>query len=68
VRGTGDTKLVMVPGYQWSHAHSWVEHHPQGWIADPADRFRYAAHHYWLRDGSKPYEDAVAEAVQQGFG
>lgn len=64
IRATGDTTLLMVPGYDWSSLPRWRQTHPVGWITDPADNFRYEAHHYWddIGEGAYtlPYVDEVA--------
>jgi hypothetical protein len=56
IRRAGDTKLVLVPGYNWSHVDTWLRDHPVGWINDPARNFRYDAHQYWDAGGSGSYE------------
>ena len=63
IRSTGDTKMVHVPGYGWSHVQVWTTHHPAPWITDPADNFLYDAHHYWDRDHSASYALSYAEEV-----
>lgn len=70
IRANGDNKLVMVPGYNWSGAQGWAGTHPKSWIVDPANNFRYEAHHYWDRDNSGDYPDAYdAEVIDaQGKG
>lgn len=70
IRRTGDRKFVLVPGYFWSGAQRWPDVHPDAWIRDPLDRFRYEAHHYWDRDNSGGYHHSYAEEVEdaeQGF-
>jgi len=63
IRGNGDDTLVLVPGYDWAAVRGWAEEHPQAWIVDPLDRFRYEAHHYWDADRSGRYEDRYADEV-----
>lgn len=67
LRDAGDGMLVLVPGYDWSSLSRWTQTHPDGWITDPADNFRYEAHHYWDATGegayALPYADELA-AVQ----
>ncbi|MDQ4137987.1 MAG: glycoside hydrolase family 5 protein [Actinomycetota bacterium] len=64
LREAGDETLVLVGGYDWSGVEGWREIHPDGWISDPADNFRYEAHHYWDSDATgtytQPYADVVA--------
>ena len=71
IRKNGDTKLVLVPGYNWSGAQVWQKTHPKGWIVDPAGNFRYEAHHYWDADNSGTYRQSYAEtvdaAVKKGY-
>lgn len=63
LRDAGDDTLILVGGYDWSGVDGWREIHPDGWIDDPADNFRYEAHHYWDSDASgtykEPYDDVV---------
>ncbi|WAB82149.1 cellulase family glycosylhydrolase [Microcella daejeonensis] len=67
LRDAGDGMLVLVPGYDWSSLPRWTTTHADGWITDPADNFRYEAHHYWDAVGegayALPYADELA-AVQ----
>ena len=56
IRGTGDTKTVLINGYRWSSLADWEEIHPDPWISDPASNFFYTAHHYWDRDWSGGYD------------
>ena len=69
--GGGDDRLVLVQGYEWAGAQRWPQNHPKAWISDPADNFRYEAHHYWDRNNSgaytNGYEAEVADAQQRGF-
>ncbi|HUQ64238.1 MAG TPA: cellulase family glycosylhydrolase [Acidimicrobiales bacterium] len=71
IRLNGDTKTVMVPGYNWSGAQQWTSQHPLPWIVDTANNFRYEAHHYWDRDSSGAYPNSyaseVANAQSRGF-
>ena len=56
IRATGDRKLVVVPGDNWSSAEQWARTHgPSGWIVDPALNFAYEAHQYFDRDSSGTY-------------
>lgn len=69
IRHNGDTKLVLVPGYNWSGAQQWTAQHPRAWIADA--NVRYEAHHYWDRDSSGAYLNSyaaeVADAQARGY-
>ena len=71
IRANGDTKLVLVPGYQWSGVKQWATQHPRAWITDWAGNFRYEAHHYFDRDNSgtyvRTYDEEVADAEARGY-
>ncbi len=67
IRDRGDSTLIMVPGYNWSHAGGWAEQHPRAWIDDPAHNIRYTAHHYWKQDYESSYDSEVARAVAAGY-
>jgi endoglucanase len=61
IRGNGDRKFVLVPGYEWSGVQTWTRTHPDAWINDPANRFLYEAHHYFDGDHSGTYKRTFAE-------
>jgi len=63
IRSNGDDTLVLVPGYDWAAVRGWAEEHPEAWIVDPLDRFRYEAHHYWDADRSGRYRDRYADEI-----
>lgn len=63
LRDEGDDTLIMVAGYDWSSAARWAKNHPDGWIKDKANNFRYEAHHYWDSDGSGFYERLFQEEL-----
>ena len=67
IRSTGDSTMIMVPGYEWSHVYEWTEQHPRAWINDPADNIRYTAHHYWQRGYDSSYDTEVADAQANGY-
>ncbi|MEO6120570.1 MAG: cellulase family glycosylhydrolase, partial [Acidimicrobiales bacterium] len=71
IRASGDTKLVLVPGYNWSGAQQWTSQHPVAWIVDPAGNHRYEAHHYFDSDNSgaypRSYDQELAAAVAAGY-
>ncbi len=71
IRSGGDRRLVLVQGYEWAGAQRWPANHPTARISDPADNFRYEAHHYWDRDNSGAYSNGYAAEVdnaqQRGF-
>jgi aryl-phospho-beta-D-glucosidase BglC (GH1 family) len=55
IRGSGDTKLIIVSGYLWSGVVNWGGQHPKGWITDRHNNVLYEAHHYWDSDSSGHY-------------
>ncbi len=71
IRSNGDSKVILVPGYQWSHVTQFPVQHPRAWITDPAGNFRYEAHQYFDRNGSGSYSYSyaaeVADAEARGF-
>ncbi|WP_157936845.1 glycoside hydrolase family 5 protein [Geodermatophilus chilensis] len=67
IRTAGDDTLIMVAGYQYSHAGEWPEQHPQAWIEDPEDNVKYEAHHYWKRGDGNSYAMELAYAEESGY-
>lgn len=71
IRRAGDSKLLLVPGYNYSHLDTWLRDHPVGWINDPARNFRYDAHQYWDYGGgawfTRSYDAENALAAAAGF-
>ena len=67
IRDRGDDKLIMVPGYNWSHPGGWTRQHPHAWIDDPAGNIRYTAHHYWQQGYDHSYDSEVTRAVASGY-
>ena len=61
IRANADSTLVLVPGYDFSHAYNWPVNHPAGWITDSANNFRYEAHHYWDTNHSGTYVNSYAQ-------
>ncbi len=68
IRANNDTTLVMVPGYDFSHAYNWSTNHPTTWITDSANNFRYEAHHYWDSDHSGNYLVSYAQELSNAQG
>jgi hypothetical protein len=66
IRASGDKTLIMVPGYDWSHAGEFAKNHPWAWIVDPANNVRYTAHQYW-REDSNSYDTELARAAEAGY-
>lgn len=63
IRATGDTREIMVAGYQWSSMVAWSTNHPTSWIKDPANNFRFEAHQYFDAAHSgvyRSYDEEVA--------
>ena len=63
LREAGDDTLLMVAGYDYSSLPRWRENHPTGWIDDPADNFRYEAHHYWDSLAEGAYDLSYADEL-----
>lgn len=66
IRATGDTRTIMVAGYQWSNLNAWAANHPVSWIKDPARNFEYEAHQYFDARHSgiyRSYDEEVAAVV-----
>lgn len=55
IRRTGDQRLLMVAGYQWSSMAPWASNHPVAWIKDAARNMMYEAHQYWNSNNSGVY-------------
>ena len=68
LREAGDDTLILVGGYDWSGVEGWRDVHPDAWIDDPADNFRYEAHHYWDADATGTYRDPYQMVVDQFAG
>ena len=66
IRRTGDTRLLMIEGYEWSGLHAWARTHPKAWITDPADNIRYSPHHYWDSRHSSQYGTYDLETQRWG--
>ncbi len=70
IRATGEIRVIMVGGYNWSGMHSWASLHPVAWINDPARNVMYEAHQYWNSNNSgvyMSYEQELAAAKAQGW-
>lgn len=70
IRANGDTKRIMVSGYDWSGAQIWSTTHPTPWITDSANNFAYEAHYYFDTGNSGAYNDtyATTNTAAQGMG
>jgi len=57
IRATGETRLLMIGGYDWSGMKNWATLHPAAWIVDPAatDNIMYEAHQYFDSRNSGVY-------------
>jgi endoglucanase len=62
IRATGATQLILVPGTDWTGAHSWMNNNAavMGGVVDPLNKFVYTAHQYLDSDRSGTHRDAVA--------
>lgn len=71
LRTAGETRLLMVPGYNFSNARVWVQEHPRKWITDTTNNHRYTAHHYFPRFGdgqfNAGYTQEIANAALDGW-
>jgi endoglucanase len=73
IRSTGATQLILVPGTNWTGAHSWTK--TQNALAmldvfDPLDNFAYEAHQYLdsnYSGGSESCTVTDASTVLEGF-
>lgn len=64
VRATGDTRLVLVGGHNWSSLTAWRFSHPTGWITD--DNFVYEAHHYFDTQSALGRRSGTYQQTAQG--
>lgn len=65
IRSDGDTRPILVAGYNWSKIKSWPKTHPKAWISDPARNFFYEGHHYWDADETGTYQKSYNESVEK---
>jgi hypothetical protein len=71
IRATGDTTCVLVSGYTAGTMGAWLNPttgQPEPYITDPADNFRWEAHHYWDATSTGKYTGTYADAVAAGYG
>lgn len=71
IRATGDTTCVLVSGYTAGTMGAWLNPttgQPVPYITDPADNFRWEAHHYWDATSTGKYTGTYADAVAAGYG
>lgn len=61
IRATGATQLILVPGTDWTGAHSWMNNNAavMGGVVDPLNKFVYTMHQYLDSDRSGTHRDAV---------
>lgn len=57
IRSRGDKTLLYISGDHWSNSNYWPKVHPEKFIVDPLDNFRYEAHLYLDQDFSGIYAD-----------
>ncbi len=75
-----DTRLVMIPGANYSSLTNWTGAHPTPWITDPSNNYAYEAHHYFdatsgyqrsgtynVNNGNLPYSTENSAAISSGF-
>lgn len=66
IRANGDSKLIMVPGNNWSAASTWPAiHGTNSWIDDPSNNFAYEAHQYFDSDNSGSYASSYDAELQR---
>ena len=71
IRANDDVTCVLVSGYAAGAMGGWLNEangQPVPYITDPADNFRWEAHHYWDAGNSGAYTSTYADAVKAGFG
>jgi len=71
IRANGDTTCVLVSGYTAATMGGWLNAtngQPVPYITDPANNFRWEAHHYWDAGSTGKYTSSYADAVAAGFG
>jgi hypothetical protein len=71
MRHAGYTKLLLVPGYQWTPWFNWASQNPLNFISDPGSNFAYDLHHFIDDQGNGtytiPYAEEVALAIADNF-
>ncbi len=73
IRSTGATQLILVPGTNWTGAHSWTKSQNATYmldVYDPLDNFAYEAHQYLdsnYSGGSEVCTVTDASLVLEGF-
>jgi endoglucanase len=71
IRANDDLTCVLVSGYSAATLGGWLNAtngQPTPFITDPANNFRWEAHHYWDSDSTGQYTTTYAQAVAAGFG
>lgn len=72
IRGNADNTLILVPGSEYSSTIAWNTVHPDPWITDPINNYRYEAHLYLDDDHSGAYTfsyaSQVLDAADDGYG
>jgi endoglucanase len=65
IRATGATNLILVPGIEYSGAHSWftLGNTAMAGVEDPGDNFAFDVHQYFDRDSSGTQPDAVSGMI-----
>lgn len=64
IRSTGATQLILVPGTDWTGAHSWMNNNSSvmAGVVDPNNNYAYEMHQYLDSDFSGTNRDAVTGA------
>jgi endoglucanase len=65
IRETGATNLILVPGIEYSGAHSWhrLRNTAMAGVVDPINRFAFDVHQYFDRDSSGTKPDAMSGTI-----
>lgn len=65
IRAEGAANLILVPGVNWSGAHSWASsgNEAMAGLVDPGNAFAFEVHQYFDADSSGTSADAVSETI-----
>lgn len=65
IRGTGTRNLILVPGIEYSGAHSWLRlrNTVMAGVVDPGGRFAFDVHQYFDPDSSGTKPDTVSGTI-----
>jgi endoglucanase len=65
IRATGAINLILIPGINWTGAHSWISsgNTRMGEVSDPANNFAFDVHQYLDGDSSGTSPEAVSDTI-----